>query len=88
MNTSEQARMAELFIAVDRLERKVDFILNYLKLDYQEETQSEPAYLTSIYELIRQGQKIEAIKMYRSYTGAGLAEAKAAVESLEAKLKF
>lgn len=34
-------------------------------------------------ELLRAGQKIEAIKRYRELTGLGLAEAKAAVEALE-----
>ncbi len=34
-------------------------------------------------ELIRQGRKIEAIKLVREQTGCGLAEAKAAVEKLE-----
>jgi ribosomal protein L7/L12 len=33
--------------------------------------------------LVRQGQKIEAIKRYRAQTGVGLAEAKAAVEAIE-----
>lgn len=33
--------------------------------------------------LIRGGQKIQAIKLYRGATGAGLAEAKAAVDHLE-----
>ena len=33
--------------------------------------------------LIRQGRKIEAIKLYRAQTGVGLAEAKAAVEAME-----
>ena len=33
--------------------------------------------------LIRGGKKIQAIKLYREATGAGLAEAKAAVEQLE-----
>ena len=33
--------------------------------------------------LIESGQKIEAIKRYREMTGAGLAEAKEAVEAIE-----
>lgn len=33
------------------------------------------------------GSKIEAIKLYRDQTGVGLAEAKAAVEKLEAELR-
>ena len=39
--------------------------------------------LTEIEAALRQGQKIQAIKLYRECTGAGLAEAKAAVEKLE-----
>jgi ribosomal protein L7/L12 len=34
-------------------------------------------------DLVRQGRKIEAIKLVREQTGCGLAEAKAAVEKLE-----
>ncbi|MBI4025997.1 MAG: hypothetical protein HY360_13510 [Verrucomicrobia bacterium] len=34
-----------------------------------------------------QGRKIEAIKLYRAGTGAGLADAKTAVEKLEAELR-
>jgi ribosomal protein L7/L12 len=34
-------------------------------------------------ELVRQGRKLEAIKLVREQTGCGLAEAKAAVEKLE-----
>src|SRR5690606_31010512 len=38
------------------------------------------AWMTS---LLREGRKIEAIKVYREATGCGLAEAKAGVERLE-----
>lgn len=38
--------------------------------------------LAEIRELARSGKKIHAIKLYRSVTGAGLAEAKDAVEQL------
>jgi large subunit ribosomal protein L7/L12 len=37
--------------------------------------------------LLLQGRKIEAIKRYRQQTGAGLAQAKGAVEALEERLK-
>jgi len=37
----------------------------------------------SIHELLAAGRKIEAIKLYREHTGAGLAEAKAAVEAIQ-----
>ena len=41
-----------------------------------------------IRELLESGNKILAIKRYREKTGAGLAEAKAAVESFEAGGRF
>lgn len=42
-----------------------------------------PQTLTEIEGLLRQGQKISAIKVFRDATGVGLAEAKAAVERME-----
>ncbi|WP_330252483.1 ribosomal protein L7/L12 [Nocardia sp. NBC_00565] len=65
---------------IDRLERKLDLILEHLgipspdaSLDYGE-----------IDELLRQGKKIQAIKLYRElHTSAGLKEAKDAVEARE-----
>src|SRR5262245_20800607 len=39
--------------------------------------------LDKIRTLVKSGQKIEAIKVYREYTGLGLKEAKDAVEALE-----
>jgi hypothetical protein len=36
-------------------------------------------------DLLRRGEKIEAIKLYRERTGAGLKEAKDAVEALGAR---
>lgn len=43
--------------------------------------------LAQITEDLFRGQKIKAIKLYRECTGAGLAEAKAAVDQLEAELR-
>jgi ribosomal protein L7/L12 len=42
---------------------------------------------SQIKEAILSGQKIQAIKLYREQTRAGLAEAKDAVEKLEAELR-
>jgi hypothetical protein len=42
--------------------------------------------LAQIKDALRRGQKIDAIRLYREHTGAGLAEAKTAVEQLEAEL--
>ncbi len=47
----------------------------------------EEAPLTEVQELVTQGRKINAIKLYREQTGVGLREAKEAVDSLEAQMK-
>jgi hypothetical protein len=43
--------------------------------------------LAEIKELLFKGQKIEAIKLLREWTGSGLTEAKAAVEEIEQELR-
>ncbi len=59
-----------------RLDRKIDLILKHLGIDPNQEVCPE------IKELMKTGQKIQAIKLYRQQTGAGLKEAKDYVESL------
>jgi len=59
-----------------RLERKVDLILKHLGIDPNQGVDEK------IMELMKAGQKIEAIKLYREQTGVGLKEAKDYVESL------
>jgi hypothetical protein len=59
-----------------RLERKVDLILTHLGLDPNQGVNLE------VRELMKAGQKIQAIKLYREQTGVGLKEAKDYVESL------
>ena len=39
--------------------------------------------INEVRELVRKGQRIQAIKLIRTHTGCGLAEGKAAVERLE-----
>ena len=43
--------------------------------------------LDQIKEALARGHKIDAIRLYRECTGAGLAEAKTAVEQLEARMR-
>ena len=59
-----------------RIERKVDLILRHLGLDPNQDVNLE------IMELMKAGRKIQAIKLYRQQTGAGLKQAKDYVESL------
>ena len=52
--------------------------------DAADSADSEPLSLDGrVIALVREGRKIEAIKLYRDLTGAGLKEAKDAVEALE-----
>lgn len=62
---------------VARLERKMDLLLGHLGV--REETPRRE----EIAGLLREGKKVQAIKVYREATGAGLVEAKEAVEELE-----
>jgi ribosomal protein L7/L12 len=57
-----------------RIERQLSLIMQRLDI-------SEPeSPLSEVIAQLEQGNKIQAIKMYREQTGAGLAEAKSAVE--------
>jgi hypothetical protein len=64
-----------------RIEAKLDLILEQMNLEY---VPADPPCPLSpeVQELARHpGRKIEAIKLHREQTGAGLKEAKEAVES-------
>jgi ribosomal protein L7/L12 len=63
-------------VRLARIERKLDAIVDHLGIDFQERV--DPKVL----ELARAGKKIEAIKLYRRQSDAGLKEAKDYVESL------
>lgn len=63
---------------LDRLERRLNLLLRHFNID--------PAAGSPLSDRVRAladdpARKIEAIKAYREETGAGLAEAKAAVEA-------
>jgi large subunit ribosomal protein L7/L12 len=66
---------------VERLERLVARLMGEAGLEPDEELDSGPS--PEIVDLVRQGEKLEAIKLYREKTGVGLKEAKAFIESLE-----
>jgi len=72
----------ELRQRIAKLESQMAFIFKHQGINYRE----EPNQVVSpeIINLMRQGKKIQAIKLYRQETGVGLREAKEFVESLEA----
>jgi ribosomal protein L7/L12 len=61
---------------IARVERKLDLIIDHLGL------QPDDPELSQVTAFLRDGKKIQAIKAYREATGAGLAEAKEAVERM------
>src|SRR5260370_10707966 len=71
--------VAELTRRLRLVEAKVDFMLKELKIEFVEET--EP-YMAQVNALVAQGKVLDAIRVYRQYTGADLATAKAFVEGL------
>jgi ribosomal protein L7/L12 len=78
----------EIRIRLVKLENRVAYLFQELGLE--EKYQAELAHLTrqsgmddDVIALLRNNQKIKAIKLYREKTGVGLATAKDAVERME-----
>ncbi|MCX4645690.1 ribosomal protein L7/L12 [Streptomyces sp. NPDC058293] len=61
---------------ISRVEHKIDLILDHLGL-----CEVDPE-LEQVATHLRNGKKIQAIKVYREITGAGLKEAKDAVDRM------
>ena len=81
---NDSARITALQVKVGELERKLNFVMQHLRLEYKEDPLSSA--LTEAASWLKQGNKLEAIKVYQQMTGAGLKESKDAVEALEKKL--
>jgi hypothetical protein len=58
-----------------------------VQFDGRMRVQIPEATLAEIKEALFRGQKLQAIKLYREYTETGLAEAKTALDELEAELR-
>ncbi len=65
---------------VKRLEHQVAFLLDHLRLDFPEEM--DPGITSEVMALVREGRKIDAIRLYREITGADLKVAKELIDSL------
>ena len=72
-----------LRVRVRELEDHIKYLYSHLNITYIQSTQVGDA---KVVEMIKKGNKIEAIKIYRELHNVGLAEAKQAVELLEARL--
>lgn len=75
-----EEEVVQLRQRVATLEHQVALLMQTLKVHYREpHSTASPELL----DLIHRGRKIEAIKLYREATGAGLKAAKDFIESLE-----
>jgi ribosomal protein L7/L12 len=88
MSQMQFDEISALKVRVAELEEKVEFLFHRLNLSFTQSDGTETAdAMSDITALIRQGNKIQAIKLLRDRTGMGLKEAKDAVEDMERRLK-
>ncbi|KAA6221619.1 hypothetical protein CP973_06225 [Streptomyces albofaciens JCM 4342] len=78
LTSAGDARHKTLDRRLRRIDRKLDLIMEHLGIE-----ETGPEGMAEIDALLLKGRKIQAIKRYRELTGAGLAEAKEAVERRE-----
>jgi ribosomal protein L7/L12 len=80
---STEAEILAIRARLAELESRVDFLYNHLGV-----VQDKNAGMTEarVIVVLKRGNKIEAIKIYREIYQCGLAEAKKAVESIESRL--
>ncbi|ANP49152.1 ribosomal protein L7/L12 [Streptomyces griseochromogenes] len=76
LTLSTVSRFARAEQRLKRVERKLDLVMKHLDL------QEEIPRMDEVNALVREGKKIQAIKVYREDTGAGLKEAKEAIDRL------
>ena len=77
-----ETEVQQLRSRLNELEDRLKFLYRRLNIDYADPN-SDPALSPQIQDALRRGNKIEAIKLYRELTGAGLAEAKGAIDRAE-----
>ena len=77
---------AEIRQSIERLSRKVEFIMRELNLDYPDA--DLPAHVLLANELLRQGRDPEAIKVVREHSAIGIIEARELVAQMRAALQL
>lgn len=81
---SNETELSDLRRRVSRLEEQLMALYRHFGLNY-EDSQSLLDEDDPVIEVLRTGNLIEAIKVYRQIHNVGLAEAKTAVENLKAR---
>ena len=81
-----ETEVQQLRSRVNELEDRLKFLYRRLNIEYMDPN-SDPALDSRIQDALRNGNKIEAIKIYRELTGVGLAEAKQVIDRAEQFIK-
>jgi ribosomal protein L7/L12 len=80
--SANDRRVNRLERRLARMEQKLDAIAGHLGVAVAEPGRPQLADLPEVRKYLQEGKKIQAIKAYRESTGAGLKEAKDAVEQM------
>jgi ribosomal protein L7/L12 len=75
-------RIGEIDARLDRLEGAIRLLLDHAGITYDLAAERKPQFSPLVLELVKAGRTVEAIKAYRDDTGAGMKEAKAAIDEL------
>jgi ribosomal protein L7/L12 len=79
---STEFDLIQLRARVKELEDRLKFIYDHLRIEYSDNPDKKNA---KVIDLLKAGNKIEAIKVYREMYNVGLAEAKEAIDRMEAR---
>ena len=79
MDLHRELQMVE---RLSQLEQKVDFLLRHFNLEANVNSAPRPD-LADIEDLLRRGEKLEAVRRYRDRTGVSLTEATKIIEAIE-----
>ena len=82
---SNESEILALRSRIAELEDRLDFLYKHLRIEYSDNPE---AANEKVIDMLRRGNKIEAIKIYREIHNVGLAEAKQVVDSMESRLGF
>lgn len=83
-------RLAQLEERIDRIEAMMQALCVHLGMNpsaLEAQGRSDPPGVEAIREALLSGNKIHAIKIYRSIYGVGLKQAKEAVDAMERNLR-
>lgn len=80
---SAETEFIALKARVAELEDRIEFLYRHLNIEYVANPQAANAKVVA---LVKKGSLIEAIKLYREIYNVGLAEAKRAVDQIQAGL--